>query len=210
MNVGEVVRAIYRRGPSRRTPCDVLRALAEHVDDAGTCFPSHALLARKCRVTPRTVISSLAWLTEEGWISVERGQGMPGRRKRGRTNLYHLNLKRILGNAFMETVSSETPSHKTVSMEKISHGKPVEKTMENLCKIGGKPVNHCGKPVNLAISSEIFSPEIDCNPPTPPNLYNTQEKQKTKAKAKAKAYDGEARSRLTHSDFSPTALRRVQ
>ena len=177
MNVGELVRAIYRCGPRRRTPCDVLRALAEHADDAGTCFPSHALLARKCRVTPRTVLSSITWLVEDGWLTVERGQGMPGRHKRGRTNLYRLNLQRILGNGFSEIVSYENSSP-----EEVSSGKSC-----------AKPVKPGGKPVKRPSSSEILSHEIHCNPPAPPILYNTQERLKTKAKAEAeaRAYDGD-------------------
>ncbi len=193
MNVGELVRAIYRRGPRRRTPCDVLRALAEHADDAGTCFPSQSLLARKCRVSSRTVVSAIKWLEKEGWLVFERGQGMPGRRNRGRTNRYHLNLQRILGNDFMEAISPE----------KSSSGKPVE--------VCGKPLKVGGKPVKRPSSPEILSGEIYCNPPAPPILFNTQGKQKTKAKAEAeaeaeaRAYDGE-----TRSGFRSDALRRVQ
>ena len=58
--------AVYARGPRRLAPFSVLLTLAYHADDAGLCWPSLDLIARKSRVVPRTVLNALAVLEGEG------------------------------------------------------------------------------------------------------------------------------------------------
>lgn len=204
MNIGSIIRAIDRRGPRRRTPYAVLRALAEHVDNQGVCFPGHARLASKCRLTQRSVVAALAWLNDAGWIVIEHGAGMPGKNGRGRTNRYRINLARLGCSSFTESSSSESYSREENSHEASSCGNPVEDC--------GNPRKSCGNPVEPSSSSEMVSREIHCIPPAPPNRKKVRTKYiKATAKAETKAdYDG----RLVHLSPTPATdsqrYRRVQ
>ena len=70
-----------------RLTCDggvMLLALADHCDDAGTCYPSMERLGRKCRVEPRSARRIIRRLEEGGWITVDVGSG------RKNCNVYHV------------------------------------------------------------------------------------------------------------------------
>jgi hypothetical protein len=63
----------------------VMRALASFADDdGGSCFPSHATLAKKSGCSRHTVIRMLEKFRTEKWIDV------PGRRVHGRQNRYQI------------------------------------------------------------------------------------------------------------------------
>jgi hypothetical protein len=62
----------------------VLLALADHADHAGYCWPSVETVARKCRVSERTVQRAIAEAEAAGEITRALMQG------RGYTNLYRL------------------------------------------------------------------------------------------------------------------------
>lgn len=68
----------------------LLMALADIADDAGICWPSVALLARKCCVSERTVQRLLATLQRMGLVSAEPRYRSDGSRT---SNLYRLQLE---------------------------------------------------------------------------------------------------------------------
>jgi len=47
----------------------VLLALCDNANEQGQCFPSIALLERKCSLSDRAVQSSLSWLEQNGYLS---------------------------------------------------------------------------------------------------------------------------------------------
>jgi hypothetical protein len=47
----------------------VLLALCDNANDQGQCFPSVALLERKCSLSDRAVQNAIAWLEEQGYLS---------------------------------------------------------------------------------------------------------------------------------------------
>ena len=47
----------------------VLLALCDNANDQGQCFPSIALLQRKCSLSDRAIQNAIAWLEEQGYLS---------------------------------------------------------------------------------------------------------------------------------------------
>lgn len=66
----------------------VLLALADAADDDGLCWPSQAVVARKARISERSVRRHIAFLREAGLVDVETRSSLKGRR----SNLYRLNV----------------------------------------------------------------------------------------------------------------------
>lgn len=64
----------------------LLNALVLYADTGGTCFPSHATLARQARMSGRSVARHLKHLREAGLLTWER-------RGHRATNCYRLNLE---------------------------------------------------------------------------------------------------------------------
>jgi hypothetical protein len=61
----------------------MMLALADFADDDGTCWPSYATLARKCRVTERTAIRTIDKLVAAGHVQkMETGGGHKSNRYR--------------------------------------------------------------------------------------------------------------------------------
>lgn len=105
-----LTRAVYDNGPRQRHLHTMLLALADHADDTGLCWPGIARLAQHCRIQPRQAKRTIAALEDEGWIAVRRGSG------RGHTNLYQLNVDRLLGRTSPEKgVMGDTHAREKVS-----------------------------------------------------------------------------------------------
>jgi DNA-binding transcriptional regulator YhcF (GntR family) len=73
------------------TAVHVMAVLANSADDDGTnCFPGTRLIARRARVSERTVIRTIQDLEQEGWLWViQRGLG------KGNRTEYRLNVNRL-------------------------------------------------------------------------------------------------------------------
>lgn len=73
------------------TAVHVMAVLANSADDDGTnCFPGTRLIARRARVSERTVIRTIQDLRQEGWLWViQRGLG------KGNRTEYRLNVDRL-------------------------------------------------------------------------------------------------------------------
>jgi DNA-binding transcriptional MocR family regulator len=67
----------------------VLLALADQANDAGSCWPGQATLAKKCGISERTLQSRLAKLESGGYIARERRHRSDGPRT---SDLYTLAL----------------------------------------------------------------------------------------------------------------------
>jgi len=78
----------YLEGP---TATHVMAVLANSADDDGTnCFPGTRLIARRTRVSERTVSNTIQELEQGGWLWViQRGLG------RGNRTEYRLNVQRL-------------------------------------------------------------------------------------------------------------------
>ena len=74
------------------TATHVMAVLANSADDDGTnCFPGNRLIARRARVSERTVIRTIKHLAEDGWLwIVQRGGSGAGHRTE-----YRLNVNRL-------------------------------------------------------------------------------------------------------------------
>ncbi len=53
----------------------VLVVICRHANDAGTCFPSTALIAKKSHLNPRTVMQAVKELERDAWISCNQSAG---------------------------------------------------------------------------------------------------------------------------------------
>lgn len=79
---------VWEHSRAAGTDLLVLLAIADHAaDDGGNAYPSVSTLARKTRVSERTVQRSIRTLVELGELAVDN-QGAPIRRSDRRSNLY--------------------------------------------------------------------------------------------------------------------------
>ncbi len=72
----------------------VLLSLADHADDDGYCYPGIARLAKKCRISDRSVQRHIRTLQEMNELSISEGKGVPV--NGGSTNRYRVNVSEHL------------------------------------------------------------------------------------------------------------------
>lgn len=73
------------------TAVHVMAVLGNSADDDGTnCFPGTRLIARRARVSERTVIRAIQELEQEGWLCVIRRGSGAGNRTEYRLNVHRL------------------------------------------------------------------------------------------------------------------------
>lgn len=90
---GYLTAMVWAHGPDDRGELLVLMALADNANDAGTCFPSAATIARKARMTDRGVRKVVDRLKADGWLTVApRKRPGDGRQT---SNMYQLSLSRL-------------------------------------------------------------------------------------------------------------------
>lgn len=107
-----LIEAVHERGPDKPHQRLMLLALADHASPDGKCWPGIARLAQRCCIQPRQAKRTIAALEQAGWITVVRGRGS------GHTNLYRLNLDRLLGqDSPGKGVTEDTPAREKVSSE---------------------------------------------------------------------------------------------
>ena len=66
----------------------LMLALADYADEQGVCWPSKETLARRSRISKRTVDKYVNQLAKNGWLSVEKNGGR-------KSNCYRLNIDKI-------------------------------------------------------------------------------------------------------------------
>lgn len=66
---------VWDHGPSDRTEMIVLAALADQANDAGVSWPSVETIARRCRMTDRSLRRVLRRLEEGGWLTTTERPG---------------------------------------------------------------------------------------------------------------------------------------
>lgn len=66
----------------------VMLALADHADDDGFCYPGVERIARKCRISGRSVQRHLKEMSEKGELRIESGRGVTV--QGGATNRYRI------------------------------------------------------------------------------------------------------------------------
>jgi hypothetical protein len=79
-----IMAAVWENGPESPEDLLLLLAIADHANDDGYSYPGLDRLARKCRVTDRTVRRTLRRLETAGWLETKIGGG------RSHTNLYRV------------------------------------------------------------------------------------------------------------------------
>ena len=88
-----VIAMVFEGGPEDLAQHSVMMALADNADDFGVAWPGHELLARKSRLSVRSVIRVLEALESGGWLVKRKRRA--GEHRRG--NVYELNLARLGG-----------------------------------------------------------------------------------------------------------------
>ncbi|MEH6504991.1 MAG: helix-turn-helix domain-containing protein [Sulfitobacter litoralis] len=73
-----VMSRIWDEGPRKQGPLLVMLALADYSSDAGECWPSIKAIAEKARMTERGVQRIIRQLEDEGWLTVDTGNGRRG------------------------------------------------------------------------------------------------------------------------------------
>ena len=66
----------------------LMLALSDYADEQGVCWPSKETLARRSRVSKRTVDKYINLLAENGWLKIEEHRGR-------KSNCYYLNINKI-------------------------------------------------------------------------------------------------------------------
>ena len=69
---------VWDSGPEDRNQLLVLLALADHADDHGRCWPSISRLARKARMSERTVQRAVRSMQSDGWLTICEQAGQRG------------------------------------------------------------------------------------------------------------------------------------
>ncbi len=74
----------------------LMLALSDYADENGVCWPSKETLARRSRVSKRTVDKYINLLAENGWLKIEEHRGR-------KSNCYYLNINKIYREGQVET-----------------------------------------------------------------------------------------------------------
>lgn len=82
----------------------MLLALADYADQDGKCWPSKETLARRSRVSKRTVDKYLKILSENNWLRIESKGGR-------KSNNYYLNLDKIYREGTLQPCKACTPQN---------------------------------------------------------------------------------------------------
>ena len=82
----------------------MMLALADYADQNGKCWPSKETLARRSRVSKRTVDKYLKILAENNWLKIESNGGR-------KSNNYYLNLEKIYHEGSLQPCKACTPQN---------------------------------------------------------------------------------------------------
>lgn len=116
----------------------VLVVLCRHANDAGECFPSTALIAKKSHLNPRTVMQAVRELEKGAWISCTQA---PGKKRRFVVDVAKVKaLVTTVENCTPEKsptpADSCTPAEKCTPVESCT---PAENDSEPLQESAGDP-----------------------------------------------------------------------
>ena len=119
---------VWEWSDSEGTSLLVMLALADHADDDGYCFPGIARIARKCRVSERSVQRHLRDLEKIGELVIEEGRGIVT--QGGCTNRYRITVT--------PRTTADNPGHpRTQSGDRLTGGdNPGTKGVTNGAKRG--------------------------------------------------------------------------
>jgi len=87
----KIMSQVWEHSKHKGSPLLLLLAIADHADDDGHAYPGVERLAKKIRMTKRNTQIILTKLAKSGELEIQRNQGLTT--KKGRTNLYHVNVK---------------------------------------------------------------------------------------------------------------------
>jgi len=89
----------------------MMLALADYADQGGKCWPSKETLARRSRVSKRTVDKYIKRLADGNWLRIESNGGR-------KSNNYYLNLKKIYHEGNLQPCKACTPQN-TVKVQDL-------------------------------------------------------------------------------------------
>lgn len=92
----------------------VMLALADHADDDGYCFPGVERVAKKCRISSRSVQRHVKDLGEIGELKVETGRGVTV--QGGATNRYKITLVHASPHMPLQSGDNLAPGDKTTEV----------------------------------------------------------------------------------------------
>lgn len=86
---------VWKHSKSEGLTRIILLAIADMVNDQGICWPSNVYLAKKCRVSKRTIQEHVSKLVRLGELKIEKKGGVvEGKRTTNRFRVIHPKLKR--------------------------------------------------------------------------------------------------------------------
>lgn len=119
----KIMSHVWESAPASGSDLLVLLSLADHCNDLGECYPSIARIAKKCRLSERSVQYALKYLQDENLLSVQKNVG------RNNTNVFTVivqNMHRLgdekvqsLQGANLAPVQSETPKRCKTRQKKV-------------------------------------------------------------------------------------------
>jgi hypothetical protein len=150
-------------GPADKTELLILLALADWANDEGLAFPSKPKLARRARISPRTLQRYLPKLENDGWIDRKQGDG------RGHKSLYQLKRKGDIVTPFVDGKGDSVSPFIGVKGD-IATPFEADKGRQNDALKGDKIAKNVGPFNSLTVINE---PSV--KPPYPPNAGDSPE-----------------------------------
>lgn len=143
----------------------VMLALAGSADDdGGNCFPGTRLIARRARVSERTVIATIQQLEAGGWLQVlQRGVG------RGNMTEYRLNAERLQEAAW---ATRQREREERCNRFTLSRGKKRVKTATQKGETGAQKGEIDGAPLFVLLGQDSEGDSSPLSPPLPRGTAN--------------------------------------
>lgn len=178
----------------------VLVVLCRHANDAGECFPSTALIAKKAHLNPRTVMQAVRELEEGAWISCAQAPG-----KKRRFTLDVAKIKALVTPAENCTpaksgtpVLSCTPAENCTPVKSCTpagnNSEPLQETAVDPCKklhpnktIRDKEENISTSPAFAEAVEDFGLDDFSLQPETKPETVKAQKPKKAKEAKKTSA-----------------------
>lgn len=125
----------------------VLLSLADHCNDLGECYPSIARLAKKCRLSERSVQYALKYLQGESLLSIQKNAG------RNNTNVFTVMVQN------MHRLGEE----KVQDLQGAKSAPPIEKVQSTIskgCKVRQKGVQPIAPKPSLTKNKNLPDPRF--------------------------------------------------
>lgn len=120
MSIGALSWALHQDQIDNPSARSVLFVLANYADENGSCFPSIRNIARKTSMSERSVIRSIGWLVDNGYIETEKTR---------RHSKYSYNRYFIVGykkcdqgdNLSVDTKDLSSPKGEEINTSQVQH-----------------------------------------------------------------------------------------